>query len=133
MVPPVKTGSGESALAMERSVAAGELTEVVAVALLFAGLGSGVVDDTDTVFARPLPAGAVTATWIVTVAMPVAGRVPRFMVAVFPTSVVGHAPPCVDVQDTKVVPAGSGSLTTTLNALVISGVVIGESLLTLMV
>src|SRR5207237_345192 len=111
----------------------GAVTVVVAVALLFAGFGSGVLDDTLAVFARPLPAGAVTVAWIVTVAMPVGGRLPRFMVTVFPTSVVGHAPPWVEVQDTKVVPAGGGSVTPTWFAVVMSGLVTGESLLTLIV
>ena len=114
---PDRTGSGESAFEIERSVAAADVTEVVAVALLFARFESAVGDETVAVLFTRLPAPALTLATRVIVAEPRLATVPRFAVTVpaEPTGGPVHVP-TVGVHDTNVVPVGSGSLTTTLAA-----------------
>ena len=87
-------------------VAAG-FTVVVAVAELFAELGSEVVDDTVAVFESG-PA-AVGVTTIAIVAEAPFARVPRMQV----TIEVPEQEPTDGVADTNVTPAGSVSLTET--------------------
>jgi hypothetical protein len=92
---------------MDRSAAA--VTVVVAVALLFALLGSASVAVTLAVLVIvPLEVGALTT--IVTVADPALAIVPRLHVTV-PLACV-HVP-WVAVADTKVTPEGSVSVTVT--------------------
>jgi hypothetical protein len=85
-------------------------TVVVAVALLFAVLGSEVVELTVAVFESG--AAAVGVTTIVTVAEAPEASVPRLHVTV----AVPEQEPTDGVADTKVTPAGSVSLTLTAAA-----------------
>jgi len=84
-----------------------QLTVVDTEDALFETLGSGVVVVTFAVFPMTVPAGAVTVTVSVTVAPLAGARVPRLAVKV-PAELAQV--PAVDVQETKVTPAGIGSL-----------------------
>jgi hypothetical protein len=87
------------------------VTVAVAVEVLFAGFGSGVVEEAVAVLATvPDVLGLLTTSW--TVATPLAGTVPREQLMV-PVPVQD---PCDDVAETNVVPAGRVSLTVTLAA-----------------
>jgi hypothetical protein len=115
-------------LAIERSVAAAVVTDVVAVALLFARFESAVGDETVAVFETTLPAPALTLTTRLMVADPRLGIVPRSAVTVPVDPGGGPAQlPTDGTHETKVVPVGSTSLTTTFAA------VAGPALLTVMV
>ena len=101
------TGSGEPVFVSERSA---PLTiVVVAVAVLFAGLGSAVTAETEAVFVRlPLAAGeTVTTMSIVALAPP--GKMPSAQLIV----VVPEHDPLLGVADTSVTPAGRESVTVT--------------------
>lgn len=86
------------------------VTEVVTLAELLAGLGSGSVAVTEAVLVM-LPA-AVGLTTIVTVAVAAFGSVPMLQ----ETVVVPEHVPCVEAAETNVGPAGSVSVRVTLVA-----------------
>ena len=90
-------------------------TAVVAVAELFAELGSVVVVVAVAVFVIVLPAAAAGSTWTTgaIVAEPPAGIVPRVHVTV----VVPAQVPCDGVAETKLVPVGTTSVNDTPSAL----------------
>jgi len=104
-------GSGASVARTDKSATA--VTVVVAVALLLFGCGSAVAAETVAVFVRlPLAAGRTTMS---TPAVAPPGKTPRSQVTV----VVPEHDPTLGVADTRVAPAGSGSVTVT--ALVVDG------------
>src|SRR5262245_50839529 len=106
---------GGAVLTTPRSApAGGGVTVVVAVAVLFETSVSTVVEVTTAVFESVDPPGAVTFTTIVTSAKPGFASEPRFATTVPLEPMAGPAQvPWLVVQDWKVVPAGSGSVTTT--------------------
>ena len=117
-VPPLKTGSGASLLVRERSAlgagVGGGPTRVTLVPLLLPGFGSVTADDATAVFVRVEPAEAVTLTTIVMVAFAEDAMLPRLAVTVPLVPTAGPVQvPWLEVQETKVVPLGSGSLTIT--------------------
>ena len=90
------------------------LTVVTAVAVLFAGFGSAVVDATEAVFVRVAAwLGAVTVTAITGAEVPAASRGRTQVTETLPVFEQAHPVP---VADTKVTPAGSVSVTVTLTA-----------------
>ena len=109
---PTRTGSGESVCVTLTSAIG--LTVVGALAGLLAALGSAVVDETVAVFvtlgAAPAPAVATIVT-VTSLAAP-ALTVPIVQLIV----VVPEQVPCVELADTSVRPAGSGSETLTAAA-----------------
>lgn len=90
------------------------LKSVWAEPVLLAGLTSRVGDATVAVFSSD-PPEALTVTTMVTVTDEPAAIVPTFAVTVLPAG--GAQEPCVVEQETKVVPDGSGSVSTTAAAL----------------
>ena len=74
---------------------------------------SGVVEETNAVFGIVLSPGALTLTTIVTEAKPGDVMVPRFATALVPWR--AHEP-WLEEHETKLVPPGSGSVTTTFSA-----------------
>src|SRR5438128_126398 len=118
MLEPALTGSGESLLVTARSAAV--LTVVMAVALLFAGTGSTVVDVTLAVLEMVPVAAALTFTTSVNVADAPAANVAMFAVAVPVPPTAGvvsvNAGPEVCIMETKVVLAGMVSLSETVDA-----------------
>jgi len=120
-LPPATTGSGLSVLVTDRSAEA--VTVVLAVALLFALLGSASLAVTLAVLVIvPPDVGAVTT--IVTVALPALAIVPRLHVTV---PALWVQVPWVGVADTKPTPAGKVSVKLTPVA------TLGPALLTLTV
>src|SRR5439155_301802 len=101
------TGSGLSDLVIERSAAV--LTRVVSVAAWSPGVGSVVVEVTEAVFERSAKRDGSTLTTMCRTVVP-AGRSPRFQVTVPATF-----EPLLSAE-TKLVPAGTGSVTRTLRA-----------------
>src|SRR5438093_701212 len=128
-VPPGRTGSGESLLAIARSASA--RTVVVAVAVLLARLGSKVVELTVAVLAIVLPSGAAGLTWTTRVNVAVAPlasvAVVQLTVPVKPAAGVVQVQPAGVGIDWKVVSGGSRSFIVTLAA------AFGPALLTAMV
>lgn len=92
-----------SANPMKERVGTGPPIGALTVKMLFGGMGSGVVDVTETELTIPLVAPAVPTT-IVIVALPPTASVPRFAVTVplVPTGGPAHAPTLV-VHEMKVV------------------------------
>src|SRR5436309_626449 len=117
MFEPALTGSGESVLVTARSAAV--LTVVVAVALLFAGTGSTVVDVTLAVLEMVPVAAALTFTTSVNVAEAPDANVAMFAVAVPVPPTAGvvsvKAGPEVCIIETNVVPAGTASASETVS------------------
>lgn len=111
---PVTTGFGEPVFVKERSVAGGK-TKVTVVPLLLAGFGSVTAEETTAVLTSVEPAKAVTLTTIETGTVAPDNIVPRLKVTVplVPTAGPVQGVPAGGVQETKVVPVGSGSLTIT--------------------
>jgi len=98
------------------SIGIADPTVVTAVDVLLPGSGSGVDDVAVAVLTR-LPLLAVTFTTIVIVSLAPTAIVPRSAVTVPPLAGAGPVQvPTVVAQETKVVPAGSGSVTTTATA-----------------
>src|SRR2546428_4273546 len=112
MFEPALTGSGESLLVTTRS--APVLTVVVAVALLFAGTGSTVVDVTLAVLEMVPVAAALTFTTSVNVADAPAANVAMFAVAVPVPPTAGvvsvKAGPEVSIMETNAGATGSASV-----------------------
>ena len=103
---PAVTGSGVSVNVIDRS--AEPLTTVVAVAVFRPGPGSAVVEAAVAVaLSTPVVAGA-TATTMVAVRATV-GAVGSAQVQTTGLAAL-HNPPALGVAETKVVPAGSGSV-----------------------
>lgn len=105
-----------SVCVMRRSV---PFAVVVAVALLFAGFGSVVLDDTVAVFVSVVPAALGLAfTMIVNVPVSPLDAVVfvKVTVPVPPTAGVMIVHPTGAFADTNVVPAGSGSVSETFRA-----------------
>jgi hypothetical protein len=88
-------------------------TVVVWVTVLLLVLLSGVVEETNAVFGIVLSPGALTLTTIVTEAKPGDVMVPRFATTLVPWR--AHEP-WLEGTDTKLLPPGSGSVTTTFSA-----------------
>jgi len=87
------------------------VTVTVAVEVLFAEFGSGVMEEAVAVLATvPDVLGLLTTSW--TVATPLAGTVPREQLTVL----VPEQDPCDGVAETNMLPAGRTSLTVTLAA-----------------
>ena len=104
---PAVTGSGLSDLVIERSAAV--LTTVASVAEWSPGVGSVVVEVTEAVFERSARRLGSTLTTMCRTVVP-AGRSPRFQVTVPATF-----EPLLSAE-TKLVPAGTGSVTCTERA-----------------
>ncbi len=107
---PDDTGSGESDLVIERSATGS--TVVVALAELFAGVGSPVAEETLAVLVIDPVDGGVTLIVIVT--LPPFAMVPGEQVT---TPLAWLQVPCVETAETNATPEGSVSVTTTLAAL----------------
>src|SRR6266508_5741892 len=114
MLLPLETVAG-AVLTTERSAPPGAgLTVVVAEEVLLPSDGSNVVVETTAVLVSEVPPGAVTVTTIVTRAKPGDGIEPRFATT-FPLDPIAGPTqlPWLVVQETNVVPTGSGSFNTT--------------------
>jgi hypothetical protein len=102
---------------MLRSASGATPTEVVAVEVLFELLVSGVADVTTATFVSVTPPGAVTLTAIDRVAKPGNPIVPKLAVTVPFAPTDGPLQlPWLALQEMKVVPIGSGSVTLTPSA-----------------
>src|SRR5215470_13173704 len=118
MLFPAMTGSGESLLVMARSACA--LTLVVAVAVLLPAFGSVVALAAVAVLVMvaPLPTLALTLSTMVKVAVVPAANVAleKTTLPVPPTGGVVMVQPAGAVAETKVVLAGTASVTVTVCA-----------------
>jgi methenyltetrahydromethanopterin cyclohydrolase len=116
---PAVTGSGVSVFVTLRS-AEPTPTVVTAVAELFAGTGSAVVDDSVAVFVMTVPElsdGSVCTTIVKKSAVTPKLAFEHVIVPVAPTAGVVHVHGPVVDSDTNVVPAGSVSVKLALAAL----------------
>src|SRR2546430_17664027 len=111
MFSPAFTGSGESVFVIDRSA---EDTVVVAVAESLALFGSVVAEITEAVFEMLAPPVPFTVPTIVIVAEAPTARELNVTVRLFPEP--PQIPPPVELQETKVRLVGSGSVTTTFEA-----------------
>ena len=131
MLLPTTTGSGLSTFVTERSaLPAAAATVVVAVAELFAGLGSVVVEETDAVLVMTVPPAVAPSTATTSVN----DALPAIMLAfvqeiepVAPTAGVVQLHPPGDDSTTNVVFAGTESVSVTFAA------AFGPALLTVIV
>jgi hypothetical protein len=118
MFPPAATVA-LAVFVMARSAL--EVSVVVAVAVLFAALGSVAAEPTLAVLLTGPPAAALVATTSVKLAVPPLANVTRLHVTVPPAPTAGvvqaKAGPASCTPDTNVVPAGNTSVSVTLCAL----------------
>src|SRR5688500_7499674 len=96
----------------------GEITPVVSVAVLFAGVGSCAAAETVAVLVIVVPGLPVDLKTTVTVAEPFDATEPteQVMVPVAPPTAGAVQVPCVVATETNVVPMGSTSVTVTASA-----------------